>query len=235
MQPIINLTNESLIHSSVKELSILSSVKKTVQHIIKKGEEPNEMVTLLNTVATVMDTETLMTMGELSKHDNLVVIDEDNITNSSLNVLNYFFNTVSKQELKSGAKSIENLKLINAIKVEMDHPKYDFFAFLVHCMFTVGATITPLLISPAKCKGMTLREMTDIINEQFGFAYHKNGNTTFVQVKETIHSSGKLFIDIYFNNRVVSPFYKLELSSECFAALHQQLESFNTLVKDSLR
>lgn len=227
MQTIINLTNESLSNSNVKELSILSSLKKVVDYIIEKGEKPNEIVTLLNTVSTVMDTETLMTMGELRKHDNLVVIDEDNITNSSLNILNFYFNTVSRQELNSGAKSIEILKSINAIKVEMDYPKYDFFAFLVHCMFTVGATVTPLLISPAKGKGMTLPEMTDLIYDQFGFAYHKNGNTTFVQVKETVHSTGRISIDMYFNNRVVLPFCKLELSSERLAALHQQLESFN--------
>lgn len=227
MQSIVNLTNESLNNENIKEISILSSVKDVMDHIVRKGKESNEIVTLLNTVSTAIDTESIMTMGELKKHDSLVVVDEDNITNSSLNVLNSYFNTVSRQELENGSKSIAILKSINAMKMEMDHPKYDFFAFMVHCMFTVGATVTPLLISPAKCKDMTLPEVADIIYDQFGFAYHKNGNTTFVQVKETIQLSGKMSIDLYFNNRVISPFYKLELSEEHFAALHQRLENFN--------
>lgn len=191
MQSIVNLTNESLNNENIKEISILSSVKDVMDHIVRKGKESNEIVTLLNTVSTAIDTESIMTMGELKKHDSLVVVDEDNITNSSLNVLNSYFNTVSRQELENGSKSIAILKSINAMKMEMDHPKYDFFAFMVHCMFTVGATVTPLLISPAKCKDMTLPEVADIIYDQFGFAYHKNGNTTFVQVKETIQSSGQ--------------------------------------------
>lgn len=228
MRTIVNLTNENSQELQSKEISIFSGVKKIVDHIVKKGDKASELVVLLNTINTAIDTESIMSMGEVRKHDSLILVDEDHITSSSLNLLNSHFNTLSIQEIANGTKTPELLEAINNLKVDMDHPKYDFFAFMIHCMFTVGATVTPLLTSPQKCKNMPLSDITDIIYEQFGFAYHKDGNTTMVQVKETIHPSGKMSIDLYFNNQEILPFYLIELSPERLATLHQQLDSFIT-------